>query len=203
MTLKTAVFLSGSGRTLQNLLDLPDLPVQIALVVSSDPGAYGLTRAREHGVPTKVAERKAFDSHAAYSEALFGACRDLDCRLILLAGFLKLLRPIPDDFRGKVLNIHPSLIPAFCGRGYYGDRVHRAVLESGVKTTGCTVHFVDDEYDHGPIVLQRSVGVLADDDPHTLANRVFQAELEAYPEAIRLFAAGRLKIEGRTVLVTP
>lgn len=201
MTLKTAVFLSGSGRTLQNLLDLPDLPVHIALVVSSNPDAHGLTRAREHGIPTRVAERRAFDSHAAYSEALFTACRDANCGLILLAGFLKLLRPIPDDFQGKVLNIHPSLIPAFCGKGYYGDRVHRAVLESGVKTTGCTVHFVDDKYDHGPIVLQRSVEVLPDDDPHTLANRVFQAELEAYPEAIRLFAAGKLKIEGPNVRI--
>lgn len=201
MTLKTAVFLSGSGRTLQNLLDLPDLPIQIALVVSSDPDAYGLTRARERGIPTKVEERKAFDSHAAYSQALFKACRDQGCELVLLAGFLKLLRPIPEDFQGKVLNIHPALIPAFCGKGYYGERVHRAVIESGVKVTGCTVHFVDDQYDHGPIVLQRVVEVLEDDDPHTLADRVFEAELQAYPEAIRLFAAGRLEIDGRKVRV--
>ncbi len=192
MTLKTAVLLSGSGRTLQNFLDSPELPISIGLVISSTPRAYGLKRAQNRGVPTLVLRRRAFDSHAAYTEAVFGACRESGAELVLLAGFLKLLRPIPADYQGKVLNIHPALIPAFCGKGFYGDRVHSAVLESGVKTTGCSVHFVDDEYDHGRIVLQREVPVLDGDDVHTLAGRVFEAELEAYPEAIRRFAAGEL-----------
>jgi folate-dependent phosphoribosylglycinamide formyltransferase PurN len=115
-----------------------------------------------------------------------------------MAGFLKFL-PIPDDFRNRVLNIHPALIPSFCGHGYYGRRVHEAVLASGVKVTGCTVHFADNEYDHGPIVLQRTVPVLDDDTPDTLAQRVFEQECEAYPEAIQLFAERRLVVEGRRV----
>ncbi len=202
MKLKTAVFLSGSGRTLQNLLDCPDLPIEVVLVASSHPDAYGLVRARERGLPTLVAERCRFASLSAYSDELFGACRRAGIELVLMAGFLKLLRPIPTDFQGRVLNIHPALIPAFCGKGFYGDRVHEAVLEGGVKITGCTVHFVDEHYDHGPIVLQRAVEVRDDDDVHSLADRVFQAELEAYPAAIRLFAVDRLKIEGRRVFTT-
>jgi folate-dependent phosphoribosylglycinamide formyltransferase PurN len=108
---------------------------------------------------------------------------------------------IPDDFRHRVLNIHPALIPAFCGKGFYGHRVHEAVLEYGAKVSGCTVHFADTQYDHGPIVLQRAVPVLDDDTPDTLAARIFEQECEAYPEAIRLFAEGRLKIEGRKVRI--
>ena len=109
------------------------------------------------------------------------------------------LLSIPDDYRGRILNIHPSLIPAFCGKGFHGRHVHEAVLAAGVKVSGCTVHFVDDEYDHGPIVAQRAVPVLEDDTPETLAERVFTQECEVYPEAVRLFAEGRLRIEGRRV----
>ena len=108
---------------------------------------------------------------------------------------------VPDDFLGRVMNIHPALIPAFCGKGYYGHHVHEAVLAYGVKVSGCTVHFADNEYDHGPIILQRAVPVLDDDTPDTLAARVFEQECEAYPEAIRLFAEGRLRIEGRRVKI--
>ena len=122
--------------------------------------------------------------------------------LVCLAGFLQLVL-IPDDFAGRVLNIHPSLIPAFCGKGYHGRAVHEAVLAAGVKITGCTVHFADNEYDRGPIVLQRTVPVLDDDTADTLAARVFAAECEAYPEAIGLFADRRLHIEGRHVRVLP
>jgi len=119
---------------------------------------------------------------------------------VLLGGFLQLLK-VPEDYRGRILNIHPSLIPAFCGKGFHGRHVHEAVLAAGVKVSGCTVHFVDDEYDHGPIVAQRAVSVLEDDTPQSLSERVFAQECELYPEAVRLFAAGRLRIEGRRVRV--
>ena len=118
--------------------------------------------------------------------------------LVCLAGFLQLIE-VPDDYAGRVMNIHPSLIPAFCGHGYYGHHVHEAVLAYGAKITGCTVHFADNQYDHGPIVLQRAVPVLDDDTPETLAARVFAAECEAYPEAIRLFGEGKLGMEGRRI----
>lgn len=185
MKLKTAVLLSGSGRTLQNLLDLSDLPIRVVLVLSSSAGAYGLERAKAAGIPTGVVNRKRFPDHKTYTDYVFGACRGAEVEFVLLAGFLKLLRPIPEDFRGRVLNIHPSLLPEFCGKGLYGSRVHRAVLEAGVSETGCTVHVVDDEYDHGEIVLQRRVPVESGDDVETLAARVFAAECDAYPEAIR------------------
>jgi phosphoribosylglycinamide formyltransferase-1 len=117
-----------------------------------------------------------------------------------MAGFLQLL-DIPPDFEHRVMNIHPALIPAFCGKGYHGAHVHRAVLEAGVKVSGCTVHFADNQYDHGPIILQQVVPVKDDDTPESLAARVFEAECTAYPEAIRLFAEGRLEVQGRRVRV--
>jgi phosphoribosylglycinamide formyltransferase 1 len=120
--------------------------------------------------------------------------------LVCLAGFLQLL-PIADDFLGRVMNVHPALLPAFGGKGYHGLRVHEAALEAGVKVSGCTVHFADNEYDHGPIILQRVVPVEEDDTPESLQARVFAQECEAYPEAITLFAQGRLRIEGRRVRV--
>jgi phosphoribosylglycinamide formyltransferase 1 len=205
-TLRLAVLLSGSGRTLQNLLDLRaagELPAEIVLVVSNKARAFGLERARQAGVEALVLPRGRFGSHQDYSQAVFGACREAGADLVCLAGFLKLLAPIPPDYQGRVLNIHPSLIPAFCGHGFYGDHVHQAVLDAGVRWTGCTVHFVDDDYDQGPIVLQRVVPVEQGDDASSLAARVFAAETEAYPEAIRLFAAGRLRVEGRRVWIEP
>src|SRR5207245_9770922 len=120
---------------------------------------------------------------------------------VCMAGFMQ-LSTIPDDFMGRVMNIHPALIPAFCGKGMYGEHVHEAVLGYGAKITGCTVHFADNQYDHGPIILQRAVPVMNDDTPQTLAARVFAQECEAYPEAIRLFAEGRLRIDGRRVRIT-
>jgi formyltetrahydrofolate-dependent phosphoribosylglycinamide formyltransferase len=203
--IRLAVLLSGSGTTLQNLLDrIADgrLAAQVVLTAANRPGAFGLKRAEQAGVPTVVVERMACHSREEFSDRLFDACRQAGADLVCLAGFLQLLF-IPDDFRGRVLNIHPALIPAFCGHGYYGHRVHEAVLAYGAKVSGCTVHFADNEYDHGPIILQRPVPVLDDDTPDTLAARVFEQECTAYPEAIRLFAEGRLRIEGRRVRVLP
>lgn len=202
-SLRVAVLISGSGTTLQNFLDrLADgrLAAQIVLVVASRPDAFGLERARRAGVPTVVVDRQRCPSVAAFSEQIFDHCRQAGAELVCLAGFLHLVQ-IPEDFANRVLNIHPALIPAFSGKGYYGHHVHEAVLASGVKVSGCTVHFADNQYDHGPIILQRTVPVLDDDTPDTLAARVFAQECEAYPEAIRLFAEGKLKIEGRRVRI--
>jgi phosphoribosylglycinamide formyltransferase-1 len=204
-SLRLAALLSGSGTTLQNLLDRSAdgrLPAQVVLVISSRPDAFGLFRAEHVGIPTLVVQRKACASAEEFSQRIFDACRQAQAELVCLAGFLQLL-PIPADFEGRVLNIHPALIPAFCGKGFYGHHVHEAALAAGVKVSGCTVHFADNQYDHGPIVLQRTVPVLDDDTPDTLAARVFEQECEAYPEAIRLFAEGRLSIEGRRVRVRP
>lgn len=201
--LRLAVLLSGGGTTLQNLLDhVADgrLRAEVALVVSSNAAAPGLTRAAQAGLAAEVVERKACASREEFSARVFASCRRERVDLVCLGGFLQLL-PIPDNFAGRVLNIHPALIPAFCGKGFYGHHVHEAVLAYGAKVSGCTVHFADNQYDHGPIILQRAVPVLDDDTPATLAARVFEQECEAYPEAIRLFAEGRLRVEGRRVRV--
>jgi phosphoribosylglycinamide formyltransferase 1 len=201
--IRLAVFLSASGTTLQNLLDrIVDgrLKAQIVLVASNNVGAYGLVRAENADIPTAVVERKAFATREEFSGKLFDHCREHRAELVCLAGFLQLIQ-IPEDFQGRVMNIHPALIPAFCGKGYYGHHVHEAALAAGVKITGCTVHFCDNQYDHGPIVLQRPVPVLEDDTPDSLSARVFEQECEAYPEAVHLFAEGRLRIEGRRVRI--
>jgi phosphoribosylglycinamide formyltransferase-1 len=203
--LRLAVLLSGSGSTLQNLLDrVADgrLRAEIVLVVSNHADAMGLQRARSAGVPTAAVERRQCSSREEFSERIFAACRQAGAELVCMAGFLQLLS-IPDDFAGRVMNIHPALIPSFCGKGFYGHHVHEGVLEFGAKITGCTVHFADNQYDHGPIILQRAVPVGEDDTPEALAARVFEQECEAYPEAIHLFSEDRLRIEGRKVRILP
>jgi len=202
---RLGVLLSGSGRTLQNFLDLADagkLHVRFAKVVSSRSDAYGLERARQHGVSTAVVRRKDFESVDAFSDAITAQLRAADVELVAMAGFLCLYR-IPDCYAGRTMNIHPALLPAFGGQGFYGDRVHQAILDYGCKVSGCTVHFADNTYDHGPIILQRTVPVEEGDDAHSLAARVFEQELVAYPAAINLFAESRLRLEGRRVHVLP
>ena len=201
--LRVAFLLSGSGTTLENLcahVDAGEVPAEVVLVVADRPGTQGLERARRRGIPTAVVDRRAWRDPAAFDAAVEGALRPAAPDLVVMGGFLSLWR-VPADLRGRVLNVHPSLLPAFGGKGFYGDRVHRAVLESGVKLTGCTVHFVDDEYDRGPIVAQAAVVVEDDDTPETLAHRVQATERRLYPACIRLFAEGRLAIEGRRVRV--
>jgi phosphoribosylglycinamide formyltransferase-1 len=171
--LPVAVLISGGGTTLRNLLDkvaAGTLPIDIRLVISSSSAARGLDFAREAGIAQLVVEKPRGMSAEAYCEAIFGPCRAAGVQLVVMGGFLKHVQ-IPADFENRVVNIHPSLIPAFCGRGMYGLKVHEAVLASGVKVTGCTVHFVDNEYDHGPIILQRPVKVLDEDTPETRAGR--------------------------------
>ncbi len=201
--IRLAVLISGGGTTLQNLIDrIADgrMRAQIGLVISSSPRAGGIDRAKRAGLPVEVIRREQFDSITAFSKAIFDRCRAVEADLVTMAGFLKLVE-IPPDFTNRVMNIHPALIPAFCGKGMYGLRVHEAVLDYGVKVSGCTVHFADNEYDHGPVILQRVVPVRDDDTPETLAARVFEQECEAYPEAIRLYAAGALEVVGRRVRI--
>jgi formyltetrahydrofolate-dependent phosphoribosylglycinamide formyltransferase len=191
--LRLAVLLSGSGRTLENLLEQIDaakLLAEVAVVASSRPDVRGVKIAERAGVPVRVLPPGG-QGVEAWSEAIFAACRQARVDLVVMAGFLHLVR-IPPDFAGRVINIHPSLLPAFGGQGFHGMHVHRAVLERGCTVSGCTVHLVDDEYDHGRVLLQEPVPVLADDSPESLAARVFAAECQTLPEAIRRIAAGLL-----------
>lgn len=203
--IRIAVLISGSGTTLQNLIDhraRGQLPAELVQVISSKPEVLGLQRAQQAGIPWAVVTRKEAGSAEEFSRRIFALCRQAGADLVCMAGFLQLL-PIPEDHRARVMNIHPALIPAFSGKGFYGRKVHEAVLEAGVKITGCTVHFADNEYDHGPIILQHAVPVLDDDTPDSLAARVFAEECRAYPQAIRLYAERRLVIAGRRVRILP
>jgi formyltetrahydrofolate-dependent phosphoribosylglycinamide formyltransferase len=201
--LNLAILISGSGTTLQNLIDKINdktLNANIQIVICSSPNAYGIKRAEQNNIPVAIVQRKGYNNSEIFSNTIINEIEKYSVDLIILAGFLHLFK-IPDKYTGKVMNIHPGLIPSFCGKGYYGHHVHEAVIESGVKVSGCTVHFVDNEYDCGPIIIQRVVQVHEDDSPETLAQRIFKEECIAYPEAINFFAEGRLKIEGRKVRI--
>jgi phosphoribosylglycinamide formyltransferase 1 len=200
-----AVLISGGGTTLKNLIErigAGRLRVTISLVISSSPKAGGIKFAQQAGIPILIVEQKNFPDQDAMSREIFGRCRAAGADLVVMGGFLKRLT-IPPDFANRVVNIHPALIPAFCGTGLYGHRVHEAVLEYGVKLSGCTVHFADNQYDHGPVILQKAAPVMDDDTPEELAARVFQAECDAYPEALQLIADGRVQIKGRRVRILP
>jgi len=202
---KIAVLLSGSGTTLENVfsrVEQGEIDASVEIVIGTKKSAYGLVRAEKRSVPTEVIQPGDFENTDEFSRALTGVIDTYSVDLIVLAGFMFLYR-IPESYAGKVMNIHPALIPAFCGKGYYGHHVHEAVLERGVKITGCTVHFVDNVYDNGPIILQKAVEVKDDDTTDSLAERVQAAEREAYPEAIRLFSEGRLSIEDGRVRILP
>ncbi|MBK7876590.1 MAG: phosphoribosylglycinamide formyltransferase [Planctomycetes bacterium] len=189
---RLAVFVSGGGRSLENLVDLAKtgaLDVEVALVVTNKADCFALERARKHAIAAVVIDPEKKLSPAEFGRAAFAACDAARCDLVVFAGFLRLAE-IPVRWAGRVLNIHPSLLPAFGGKGFYGDKVHAAVLASGVAETGCTVHYVTNEYDRGPIVLQKKVPVLPGDDVHALAARVFEEEKAALPEAIRTHLAG-------------
>jgi phosphoribosylglycinamide formyltransferase 1 len=201
--LPIAVLISGGGTTLRNLLQRiaqGQLGAQVKVVISSTSTAGGLRFAAEAGVPAHVVRPRDYPNTEAFSEAVFGCCRDAEVALVVLGGFLKHVL-VPPDFENRVMNIHPALLPLFCGKGFYGHHVHQAVLDFGAKVSGCTVHFVDNEYDHGPIIVQRTVPVLDDDTAESLAARVFEQECEAYPQAIQWFADGRLSVHGRRVRV--
>jgi phosphoribosylglycinamide formyltransferase-1 len=200
--IRLVALVSGGGTTLQNLVDriaAGTLRARITGVVSSRADAFGITRAERAGLPVSVVS--AQPRRAPFADEVWTAVRTYRPDLVCFAGWLHLL-PIPADFHHRVLNIHPALLPAFGGKGMYGHRVHAAVLEYGAKVSGCTVHFADDTYDTGPILVQACVPVRDDDTPETLSARVFRAECDAYPEAIRLIAEGRVTVQGRRVVIT-
>jgi phosphoribosylglycinamide formyltransferase 1 len=197
--IRLGVLLSGSGRTLQNLIDrIQDgsLPARIEVVISSHPGVKGLERAEKLKIPAVTVDFNQFVNaegkrdDRAFSDAVTKQLDRYPVDLVIMAGFIRRYL-FPKKYEGRVLNIHPALLPDFGGKGYHGERVHEAVLKKGVKESGCTVHVADLEYDRGPIILQKRVPVLPGDTPETLAARVFEAECEAYPEAIRRVAAER------------
>ncbi len=204
MAIRIAVLLSGSGTTLENLLDeraKGRLDADVVAVVSSRPGAFGLERARRHGIPAHVVDRRTCSDEGEFNEALHRILDEAAPDLLVLAGFLSRIEL--RGWNGRAMNVHPALIPAFSGKGYYGERVYRAVLDYGVKLTGATVHFCDEEYDTGPVILQKAVPVREDDTVETLSQRVREVERELLPRAIQLFAQGRLRLEGRRVRILP
>jgi len=205
LNVRMGVLLSGSGRTLQNFIDLGKeglLKARVVKVVSSRRDAFGLERARQNGIPAAIVRRRDFATTEEFSNAVTAELHAEDVALVAMAGFLSLYR-VPECYAGRVMNVHPALLPSFGGEGFYGDKVHQAVLDYGCKVSGCTVHFADNSYDHGPIIVQKAVPVEETDDVHALAARVFEKEKEAYPEAINLFAEGRLVIRGRRVEIRP
>ena len=204
MTLRIAVLLSGRGTTFERFVaerDAGRLDVEFTAVVSSKPEAQGLERARRHGIPGHVVSRKEYRDERAFNDALHAVLAANPPELLVLAGFLSKIEL--RGYNGRAMNTHPALIPAFCGKGFYGERVHRAVLEYGAKVTGATIHYCDEQYDTGPVILQRAIDVLEDDTPATLAERVAAVEHELYPKAVQLHAQGRLVIEGRRVRIRP
>ncbi len=203
--LKIGVMVSGGGTNLQAILDRIDdgtlQNCQVVTVVSSREGVYALERAKNRGIPTAVISGKSFETVAEYDRVLIDHMRQYDVGLVVLAGFLSLLgEGFVSTWKDAIINVHPALIPSFCGKGFYGIRPHQSALEYGVKITGATVHFVELEYDSGPIIMQKAVEVCPEDTPETLQRRVMeQGEWVILPEAIRLFAQGRLKVDGRRV----
>ncbi|HMB90583.1 MAG TPA: phosphoribosylglycinamide formyltransferase [Rhodothermales bacterium] len=203
--MRLAVFASGGGSNFQAILDAVaegSLPATVVLCLSNRPDAGALDRARARQIPTAVLAPSSFDAETAYVATLMDTLEKHAVNFIALAGYM---RKIPAEvvaaFRGRMLNIHPALLPAFGGPGMYGRRVHEAVLQHGARWSGATVHLVDEEFDTGPIVLQEPVPVLQTDTPQTLAERVLEAEHAIYPEALRLFAEGRISLDGRRVLI--
>lgn len=222
--LRVAVLVSGTGTVLQSLIDAcreGTVPAEIVLVVSNVPDAFALERARAAGIPTAVLDHRSFASsrgasaagaqagsrpggRQAFEAALRETLERVRVDLVCLAGWLRILSPeFVETFAGRIMNIHPALLPAFGGQGMYGERVHAAVLASCARVSGCTVHFVTEEPDGGPIIAQTAVSVEDGDTPATLSARVQREELRLYPLAVRLFAEGRLRIVGNRVEVRP
>jgi formyltetrahydrofolate-dependent phosphoribosylglycinamide formyltransferase len=202
---RAVILISGSGTTMENLLlraqDGSCLLEPVGVIASKE-GILGIAKAQKYGVPVQVVNRADYTDSQAFSRQVFKLVSAVKPDVILLAGFLSYLH-LAERYKGKVLNIHPSLLPKFGGKGMYGIRVHKAVLKAGEKDSGCTVHYVDEEYDHGATILQRKVPVLPNDTPETLQARVMEAEREAYPEAVNLYAEKRLFQVAQSVRILP
>ena len=207
MSVNIAVLVSGGGTNLQALIDAEKRGElgdgKITLVVASKPGVYALERAANNGIESKVLPRKEYDSISEYSKALVDIMTEADIDLVVLAGFLTIIdEQVYNAFPNKILNVHPALIPSFCGKGFYGLHVHEAALEKGVKLSGATVHIVTPECDAGPIVLQKAVEVMEHDTPEVLQKRIMEeAEWKILPQAVRLFCDGKIKVENNKVYI--
>jgi phosphoribosylglycinamide formyltransferase-1 len=202
---RTAVLVSGDGTNLQSIINAHNFGkiknCELAAVISSRPEAFALTRAKSAGIPTFVVDHKNFPNRAGFSEAIYERLKSLNIELVVLAGFMVVLgSPVIDNFENRIINIHPSLVPAFCGEGFYGIRVHEEALNYGVKVAGATAHFATAIADAGPVIIQRALSVHEDDTPNSLQKRIMEEiEWKILPEAISLYCEGRLKVIGRIV----
>ena len=205
--LKTAGLVSGGGANLQAILDAMDegriTNTSVEVVISNNPGAYALKRAEKHNIPALCLSPKSYDSREQYYQALLETLQSYETQLIVLAGCMVVMpKAVVEAYPNRIINVHPALIPSFCGTGCYGLHVHEKALERGVKVTGATVHFVDEGTDTGPIILQKAVEILPKDTPETLQRRVMeQAEWQILPQAIDLIANGKIVVEQKTARI--
>jgi len=199
------VLISGNGSNLQALIDAIDskhLTARIGVVISNRVGAYGLVRANHNNIPIKILLRNEFDTEDEYDLAVIRTLKEYQIDLVVLAGFLSILSSqVVNAIKGRIINVHPSLIPAFCGKGYYGDKVHKAVIDYGVKISGATVHFVDEGTDTGPIIFQEAVNVEEHDDAASLSRKILTLEHRLLVESVKMIVQGRITIDGRKVKI--
>lgn len=204
-SVRIGVLISGSGTNLQALIDGVDageINGEICVVISDKEHAYGLVRAKKNGIDTAFVNRKDFLNDIDFNRKILEELKKRDIELVVLAGYLKILSSeFINEYKNRIINIHPSLIPSFCGKGYYGEKVHRAVLEYGVKVTGATVHFVDEGADTGPIIFQKSVRISEEDDVESLRNKVLKVEHVLLTEAVSLYCSGKINVNDRKVIV--
>jgi phosphoribosylglycinamide formyltransferase-1 len=202
---KIGVLISGSGTNLQSLIDnieTGNIKGRIALVISNRKDAYGLERARQKNIDAVYIRQKDYESFEIFNDAIIDELKRHNVELVVLAGYLKILTSkFIDEYRNRIINIHPSLIPAFCGKGYYGIKVHEEVIKYGVKLSGATVHFVDEEADTGPIIIQEAVEVSYEDTAETLQQKVLQIEHKILPLAVKYYCEGKIQISGRKVKI--
>ncbi len=203
--IKFAVFASGSGTNFQAIIDAiksGKIRGRIKILITDNPKAGAIKRAEKAKIPVEIIQRQEFDEYGEYATAMVNILSEEAVDLIVLAGYMKKIPSyIVENYRNKIINIHPALIPAFCGKGYYGLKVHKAAIDYGVKVSGITVHFVDEKYDHGPIIAQSTVRVDSDDTPASLQKKIQKLEHRILPEVISLFANGRISVEGRIVKI--
>jgi phosphoribosylglycinamide formyltransferase-1 len=204
--LKIGVLISGSGTNLQSLIDNVEkghIDGKITVVISNKADAYGLERAKKHNIKTVFVDQKDYEDSESYNEAVLKELKNCGVELVVLAGYLKILScHFIETYRNRIINIHPSLIPSFCGKGYYGLKVHESAVNYGVKVSGATVHFVDEEADSGPIIIQETVKVDSTDTPEKLQKKVLKIEHKILPLAVKLFCEGRLDVVGRKVEIS-